>query len=110
MSRATAERLFRSGDNSSSAFTQCYVSFGDPDAEDFAFTKCDENGQFTFTGLPDGDWRITVFDQWNDMLVDGLSTPVRLAGGAVLNLGNLAINHRQAKFYTPPLFYNNLNR
>ena len=28
------------------------------------------------TGIPDGDWRITVFDQWNDMLVDGLSTPV----------------------------------
>src|SRR2546429_4638815 len=24
---------------------------------------------------------VTVFDQWNDMLVDGLSTPVRLAGG-----------------------------
>ena len=30
----------------------------------------------TLTGLPDGNWRITIFDQWNDMLVDGLSTPV----------------------------------
>ena len=48
------------------SFTQCYVSFGDPDGEDFAFTKCDADGTFTFTGLPDGDWRITVFDQWND--------------------------------------------
>ena len=67
--------------NDSFAFTQCYVSFGDPDGEDFAFTKCDADGNFTLTGLPDGDWRITVFDQWNDMLVDGLSTPVRLSGG-----------------------------
>ena len=70
-----------------SRFTQCYVSFGDPDGEDFAFTKCDANGNFSLSGLPDGDWRITVFDQWNDMLVDGLSTPVRLAGGATVNLG-----------------------
>ena len=35
-------------------WTQCYVSFGDPDGEDFAFTKCDANGTFTLTGLPDG--------------------------------------------------------
>ena len=48
------------------------MSFGDADGEDFAFTKCDANGKFPLTGLPDGDWRITVFDQWNDMLVDGL--------------------------------------
>ena len=60
------------------AFTQCYASIGDPDGEDFAFAKCDSNGQFSISGLPDGDWRVTVFDQWNDMLVDGLSTPVRL--------------------------------
>jgi hypothetical protein len=71
--------------NDSFAFTQCYVSFGDPDGEDFAFTKCNADGTFTLTGLPDGDWRVTVFDQWNDQLVDGLSTPV----------GWPAENHRQ---------------
>ncbi len=81
MSRTPDERLYSSGDNTSFSFTQCYVSFGDPDGEDFAFTKCDADGNFTLSGLPDGDWRVTVFDQWNDMLVDGLSTPVRLAGG-----------------------------
>jgi hypothetical protein len=100
MSRTPDERLFSSGDNSSFAFTQCYVSFGDPDGEDFAFTKCDSNGQFTLSGLPAGDWRITVFDQWNDMLVDGLSTPVRLGGGATANLGQIAINQWQANIYT----------
>ena len=100
MSRTPDERLYSSGDNSSFAFTQCYVSLGDADGEDFAFTKCDSNGNFTLSGLPDGDWRVTVFDQWNDMLVDGLSTPVRLAGGATVNLGDIATNQWQANIYT----------
>ncbi|HYM21942.1 MAG TPA: Ig-like domain-containing protein, partial [Vicinamibacterales bacterium] len=109
MSRTPDERLYSSGDNSSFSFTQCYVSFGDADGEDFAFTKCDSNGNFTLSGLPEGDWRITVFDQWNDMLVDGLSTPVRLAGGATVNLGQLAINQWQANIYTTTFFDTNGN-
>ena len=100
MSRTPDERLYSSGDNSSFAFTQCYVSFGDPDGEDFAFTKCNGDGSFSLSGLPDGDWRITIFDQWNDMLVDGLSTPVRLAGGTTTNLGQIAMNQWQANFNT----------
>jgi len=109
MSRTPDERLYSSGDNSSFAFTQCYVSFGDADGEDFAFTKCDANGSFTLTGLPEGDWRITVFDQWNDMLVDGLTTPVRLGGGTTVAFDGgtstghfpmLATNQWQANIYT----------
>jgi len=82
LSRTPDERLYPSGSHDAFAWTQCYVSFGDPDGEDFAFTKCDADGKFTLSGLPDGDWRITTFDQWNDQLVDGLSTPVRLSAGA----------------------------
>jgi hypothetical protein len=100
MSRTPDERLYSSGSRASFAFTQCYVSFGDPDGEDFAFTKCDKDGKFTLSGLPDGDWRLTTFDQWNDQLVDGLSTPVRLAGGKIVNLGDIAANQWQANFYT----------
>ncbi|PYT76704.1 MAG: hypothetical protein DMG40_25610 [Acidobacteria bacterium] len=109
MSRTPDERLYSSGDNSSFAFTQCYVSLGDPDGEDFAFTKCGPDGSFTLSGLPDGDWRLTVFDQWNDMLVDGLSTPVRLAGGATVNMGNIAMNQWQANIYTSTFFDANGN-
>jgi hypothetical protein len=109
MSRTPDERLYSSGDNTSFAFTQCYVSFGDADGEDFAFTKCDSNGNFTLSGLPEGDWRITVFDQWNDMLVDGLSTPVRLGGGATLNLGQIAINQWQSNIYTSTFLDENGN-
>ena len=103
MSRTPDERLYSSGTNDSFAFTQCYVSFGDPDGEDFAFTKCNSDGTFTMTGLPNGDWRITVFDQWNDMLVDGLSTPVRLAGGTT-DMGQIAMNQWQANIYTSTFF------
>ena len=63
-----------------SAWTQCYISVGDPDGEDFAFTYCNADGTFTIAGLPAGNWRLTTFDEWNDMLVDGLSTPGRPAG------------------------------
>ena len=52
MSRTPDERLYSSGANDSFAFTQCYVSFGDPDGEDFAFTKCDADGTFTFRVFP----------------------------------------------------------
>ncbi len=104
MSRTPDERLYSSGDNSSFSFTQCYVSFGDPDGEDFAFTKCNADGSFTLSDLPDGDWRITVFDQWNDMLVDGLSTPVRLGGGKTTDLGQIAMNQWQSNIYTSTFF------
>jgi hypothetical protein len=111
MSRTPDERLYSSGSNDSFAFTQCFVSFGDADGEDFAFTKCNGDGTFTLSGLPDGDWRITVFDQWNDMLVDGLSTPVRLGDANSLcpgkgstqhscNMGDIAMNQWQANIYT----------
>jgi hypothetical protein len=104
MSRTPDERLYSSGDNSGFSFTQCYVSFGDTDGEDFAFTKCNPDGTFSIGGLPNsGTWRVTVFDQWNDMLVDGLSTPVALNGGTT-NLGQIAMNQWQANLYTKTFF------
>src|SRR5438874_3711679 len=53
-------------------------------------------------------WRITIFDQWNDMLVDGLSTPVRLSGGTT-PLGEIALNQWQANIYTSTFFDANGN-
>jgi len=111
LSRTPDERLYSSGSHDTFYWTQCYVSVGDPDGEDFAFTKCAADGTFTLSGLPDGDWRITTFDQWNDQLVDGLSTPVRLgsktdfcpgAGSAqhVCNMGDIAATQWQTNLYT----------
>ena len=46
------QRLYSSGSNDALSFTQCYVSLGDPDGEDFAFAKCDSSGSFSLTGNP----------------------------------------------------------
>ena len=78
MSRTPDQRVYSSGSYDAFSFAQCYVSLGAPDSADFAFTKCNPDGTFTFTGVPHGDLKLTVFDQWNDLLVDGLSTPVRV--------------------------------
>ena len=105
LSRTPDERLYSSGSHDTYYWSQCYVSFGDPDGEDFAFTKCNGDGTFTLSGLPAGDWRVTVFDQWNDLLVDGLSTPVGIAGGSAttgqtVNMGDIASTQWQANLYT----------
>ena len=100
LSRTPDERLYSSGSHDTFAFTQCYVSFGDPDGEDFAFAKCNDDGTFTLTNLPDGNWRLTVFDRWNDQIVDGLSTPVFLSGGKVTNIGDVAEQQWQNNVYT----------
>ena len=81
MSRPSDERLYSSGSRDTFGYTQCYASLGSPDGADIAFAKCDENGAFTLTGIPAGDWRLTVFDQWNDQIVDGITTPVRVGSG-----------------------------
>jgi hypothetical protein len=107
LSRPPDERLFSSGSHDTFYWTQCYVSFGDPDGEDFAFTKCNSDGTFTLTNLPPGNWRVTVFDQWNDLLVDGLSTPVGIpnpatpgGAGTTVNLGDIATVQWQTNLYT----------
>ena len=111
LSRTPDERLYSSGSHDTYAFSQCYVSFGDPDGEDFAFAKCNDDGTFTLTGLPSGQWRLTVFDRWNDQILDGLSTPVFLgsatspcpgAGSSQYNcnLGDVAEQQWQQNVYT----------
>jgi hypothetical protein len=108
-SRSPDQRLYGSGTHDALAFTQCYVSFGDPDGEDFGFTKCNPDGSFEIDGLPDGDWRVTVFDQWNDQIVDGLSTPVRLSGGQVYDFGQLPVQQWHTNLSTTTYFDKNGN-
>ena len=102
MSRTPDERLYSSGSRDAFYWTQCFVSLGDPDGEDFMFTKCDANGNFTFTGVPTGSWRLSIFDQWNDQLMDGLSTPVNVANGnnQTVTMGDVPVQQWQANVYT----------
>ena len=100
ISRSPDERLYSSESWDATSYTQCYVSLGDPDAEDFAFTTCNPDGTFTFTGIPDGNWRVTVFDQWNDLLVDGLSFPVAVTGGKSFNMGDFPMQQWRTNLST----------
>ena len=100
MSRTPDQRLYPSGSRDALTFTQCWVSLGDPDAEDFMFTKCDANGNFKFTGVPGGQWRITTGDQWNDQIIDGLSTPANVGGGTTLAMGQIGVQQWQSNVYT----------
>jgi IPT/TIG domain len=113
MSRTPDERLYGSGTHDSYSFTQCYVSIGDPDGAEFGLTKCDDGGNFDFPNVPAGNWKITTFDQWNDQVVDGISTPIgmcdpqsSLSGNPPTNckplvdLGEVAVHQWQANIYT----------
>jgi hypothetical protein len=103
MSRTPDERLYSTGSRDTFGYTQCFVSLGSPDGADFAFAKCDEDGVFTFTGMPGGDWRITVFDQWNDQIVDGVTTPVRV-NDATVDMGEVAVHQWKTNLYTSTFF------
>ena len=85
MSRVPDERLYGSGNRNGFAFTQCFAALSDPDGATFAFTKCDPvTGAFSFgpstpggnDGVPAGNWMLTIFDQWNDEIIDGIALPV----------------------------------
>jgi hypothetical protein len=92
--RSPDERLFTSGvfpqgdpgNYAPLSYTTCWATIGDTDGVTFGLSKCDANGNFTFTGIPDGNWGVTVFDQWNDLLVDGSSRAVTVKGGQTLNI------------------------
>ena len=107
MSRTPDERLYSSGTRDIFSYTQCYVSLGSPDGAEFDFVKCDDDGNFTFSGIPNGDWKITVFDQWNDQIVDGISTPVRVGSGATLAMGEVAVHAWKQNLYTRTFFDKN---
>ena len=80
MARTPDQRTFSSETYDHYSFTQCYLSIGPADGEDFAFEKCDANGKVSFKNMPAGVHKLTVFDQWNDIMLDGLVSTVTIDG------------------------------
>ena len=78
MSRTPDQRTYSSETYDHYSFTQCYVSVGIADAEDFAIQKCSADGKVSFTGMPKGVYKVSVFDQWNDIMLDGLVSTVTI--------------------------------
>jgi len=90
MSRTPDQRTYSSESYDHYSFTNCYVSVGPADAADFAFQKCqtrtNSDGStdafVTFNNMPGGDFKIAVFDQWNDIMLDGLVGTVTIASSS----------------------------
>jgi len=99
-SRPPNQHLYGAGTRDSLAFTQCFVSVGDPDGEDIAFAKCNPDGTFQVSGIPDGTYRLTVFDQWNDQIVDGLATAFQVKGGQTVDKGEISVLQWHTNLYT----------
>jgi hypothetical protein len=107
MSRTPDQRTYPSGSRDAFGFSQCYASLGDQDGENFAFVKCDADGNFTFTGVPGGaDYRVAIFDQWNDQIVDGISTPVRVTT-TNFDMGDVGVFQWQSDISTSTFFDKN---
>jgi hypothetical protein len=106
MSRTPDERLYSSGSRDIFSYTQCYVSLGEPDGPDFVFTKCDPKGNFILPNVPSGNFRISVFDQWNDQIMDGYATPVQV-GTTDVAMGDVAVHQWKANLYTRTFFDKN---
>ncbi|MFL6605493.1 MAG: Ig-like domain-containing protein [Steroidobacteraceae bacterium] len=98
MSRTPDQRIFSSGTFDADSYTQCYVGLGAPDQADFAFAKCDADGSFTLNNIPTGDFKLTVFDQWNDLMLDGLVSPVKVAAGT--NTVDFPVTQWRSNLYT----------
>ena len=80
MSRTPDERTYDTETYDAFRFSNCYAALSVPDQQTFAFTKCDSDGNFTFNNLPDGTYQLAVFDQWNDIMLDGLVNAVPING------------------------------
>lgn len=99
MSRTPDERTYDSGSYDAFAFSNCYVSLGYPDQQDFAFANCDADGNFTMTGIPPGTYKVAVFDQWNDIMLDGLITSVTVGTQPTQDI-TLTVTQWRTNLYT----------
>jgi hypothetical protein len=77
------------------AHTNCWASLGDPDGGTFMLQQCDATGHITFTGVPDGNWGLVLFDQWLDIIVDGSSKPINVSGARTFNFDIPAFSWQQ---------------
>ena len=52
------------------SYTNCYVALNSLSGEgpNVAMTQCDNDGNFTLTGVPDGDYTLFIWDQWLDQI------------------------------------------
>jgi hypothetical protein len=107
MSRTPDQRTYSSETYDHYSFTQCYVAISQADAQAFALEKCvlsqdPTSGKTyataTFTNMPAGVFQISVFDQWNDIMLDGLVGTVSIP--ATKNAITFPVTQWRTNLYT----------
>ena len=78
MSRPSSEQLFDSNSHDPIGQSTCYVDANSQNGVGaaVAFAACDADGNFTLTGLPNGQYQVAVWDQWQDQIINYKSVTV----------------------------------
>lgn len=90
MSRPSSERLWDSNSHDPIGQSTCYVAANSQNGVGaaVAFTVCDADGKFKLTGLPDGQYQLAVWDQWQDQIINYKSVTVN---GKDVNMGDFTV-------------------
>jgi hypothetical protein len=91
MSRPSQEGLYDSASHGALAQTVCYVGLNasNGSGDDIAFTKCDQDGNFTLTGVPPGQYELAIWDEWQDQILQYQNVVVPAgASGQTIALGD----------------------
>jgi hypothetical protein len=108
MSRPSNERLWDSGSHDPIAQSTCYVDANSQNGVGaaVAFATCDADGNFTLTGLPDGQYQLAVWDQWLDQIINYKSVTVN---GKDVDMGDFTVFSWFESLYTSTYFDLNQN-
>ena len=92
MSRPSDVTLWDSGAYDLLASTTCQVVLNSQGGSGAAVAaaRCDQDGNFTLSNVPAGDYDLAVFDQWLDQIIQNISVSVPAATPTVA-LGNIPV-------------------
>ena len=91
MSRPSNVTLYDSASHESLSQTTTYVGLNSAggSGENIAFAACDEQGNYSLTGVPPGSYELVVWDQWLDQIIDYEAVTVPAGSShATINVGD----------------------
>jgi hypothetical protein len=91
MSRPSQEGLYDSQSHAALAQTVCYVGLNasNGSGDNISFAQCDQDGNFTLTGVPPGQYQLAIWDEWQDQILQYQNVVVPPnASGQTIALGD----------------------
>ncbi len=95
MSRPSSMVLYDSKSRDTLSQTTCYAGLnsGNGSSDNIAFAQCDSNGNFSFSGIPDGTYQVVVWDQWLDQIINytSVTVPDPTTQATSVNMGTIPV-------------------